>query len=247
MQRSICLRWGEGAPSCQPPLRLPRGLSEPASPQTRFMASSGVVPPRKRTAWRARAHRGRRATPHENGQTQNFSRRLSVRWRRHACVSGRFFARCPATPAVPATPGAPGTPAALGLLPGRSGMRGLFWPPCQSLRHHLHTAKNCARFVSMEDSRGLYYLPRPGIPQVRMYVRRGEGGAVEFRMWDSGHPEVWDKHEWLPLSVVEKAAGMYVMARAMRGGEEAANLLSDEQLRIICAGYDLEPNEDFLS
>ena len=70
MQRSICLRWGEGAPSCQPPLRLPRGLSEPASPQTRFMASSGVVPPRKRTAWRARAHRGRRATPHENGQTQ---------------------------------------------------------------------------------------------------------------------------------------------------------------------------------
>ena len=82
MQRSICLRWGEGAPSCQPPLRLPRGLSEPASPQTRFMASSGVVPPRKRTAWRARAHRGRRATPHENGQTQNFSRRLSVRWRR---------------------------------------------------------------------------------------------------------------------------------------------------------------------
>ena len=74
MQRSICLRWGEGAPSCQPPLRLPRGLSEPASPQTRFMASSGVVPPRKRTAWRARAHRGRRATPHENGQTQNSSR-----------------------------------------------------------------------------------------------------------------------------------------------------------------------------
>ena len=47
----------------------------------------------------------------------------------------------------------------------------------------------------MEDSLGLYYLPRPGIPQVRMYVRRGEGGAVEFRMWDSGHPEVWDKHE----------------------------------------------------
>ena len=30
-------------------LRVPRGLSEPTSPQTRFMASSGVVPPRKRT------------------------------------------------------------------------------------------------------------------------------------------------------------------------------------------------------
>ena len=61
----------------------------------------------------------------------------------------------------------------------------------------------------MEYSLGLYYLPRPGIPQVRMYVRRGESGAVEFRMWDSAHPEVWDKHEWLPLSVIEKAAGMY--------------------------------------
>jgi hypothetical protein len=32
----------------------------------------------------------------------------------------------------------------------------------------------------------------------------------------------------------------------MRGGEEAANLLSDEQLRDICAAYSLEPNEDFL-
>jgi len=37
------------------------------------------------------------------------------------------------------------------------------------------------------------------------------------------------------------------MARAMRGGEEAANLLSDDNLRTICASYGLEPNEDFLS
>ena len=28
--------------------------------------------------------------------------------------------------------------------------------------------------------------------------------------------------------------------------KEAANLLSDEQLRTICASYDLKPNEDFL-
>ena len=75
----ICLRRGEGAPSCQPPLRVPRGLSGPASPQTRFMASSGVVPPRKRTAWRARAHRGRRATPHENGQTHFFRSLINFR------------------------------------------------------------------------------------------------------------------------------------------------------------------------
>jgi rhamnulose-1-phosphate aldolase len=48
------------------------------------------------------------------------------------------------------------------------------------------------------------------------------------------------------IDSLEKAAGIYVQARAMRGGEEAANLLSDEQLRDICAAYSLEPNEDFL-
>ena len=75
---------------------------------------------------------------------------------------------------------------------------------------------------------------------------------AEFRavVW-SGHgiiacSETFDDTFGL-IDSLEKAAGMYVMARAMRGGEEAANLLSDEQLRIICAGYDLEPNEDFLS
>lgn len=46
---------------------------------------------------------------------------------------------------------------------------------------------------------------------------------------------------------LEKAAGIYAAARAMRGGEEPANLLSDAQLREICASYDLSPNEAFLS
>ena len=49
------------------------------------------------------------------------------------------------------------------------------------------------------------------------------------------------------IDSLEKAAGIYALARAMRGGDEAANLLSDEQLRTICEGYGLEPNEDFLS
>ena len=48
------------------------------------------------------------------------------------------------------------------------------------------------------------------------------------------------------LDTLEKAAGVYVRARAMRGGQEAGNLLSDEQLRSICESYELEPNEDFL-
>lgn len=44
----------------------------------------------------------------------------------------------------------------------------------------------------MQDSLGVYYLPRPGIPAVRVYVRRGESGEIEFRMWDQDHPEVWE-------------------------------------------------------
>lgn len=44
----------------------------------------------------------------------------------------------------------------------------------------------------MQDSLGVYYLPRPGIPAVRVYVRRGDSGEIEFRMWDQDHPEVWE-------------------------------------------------------
>ena len=49
------------------------------------------------------------------------------------------------------------------------------------------------------------------------------------------------------IDTLEKAANIYAITRAMRGGDEAANLLSDDQLRVICEGYGLEPNEDFLS
>ena len=49
------------------------------------------------------------------------------------------------------------------------------------------------------------------------------------------------------IDSLEKAATIYAITRAMRGGDEAANLLSDDQLRVICEGYGLEPNEDFLS
>ena len=60
----------------------------------------------------------------------------------------------------------------------------------------------------MEDSRGVYYLPKPGVPSVRVYVRRGEDG-IEFRMWDREHEEVWEKHQWLPYEVISKAAAMF--------------------------------------
>lgn len=46
---------------------------------------------------------------------------------------------------------------------------------------------------------------------------------------------------------LEKAAGIYLSARAARGGQEPANLLSDAQLREICESYEIEPNAGFLS
>ncbi len=60
----------------------------------------------------------------------------------------------------------------------------------------------------MEDSLGLYYLPQPSIPAMRIYVRRGEGG-IEFRMWDAEHPEVWEKHQWLTSDIIALAAQMF--------------------------------------
>lgn len=59
----------------------------------------------------------------------------------------------------------------------------------------------------MRDDRGIYYYPNPALKQVRMYVRK-QDDRIEFRMWDQDHPHVWDKHEWLTLDVIKKAASM---------------------------------------
>ena len=64
----------------------------------------------------------------------------------------------------------------------------------------------------MQDSLGVYYLPRPGIPAVRVYVRRGD-------------PEVWEKHQWLPLSVIRKAAAIFREAHA--GSDEDPMVIYD--------------------
>ena len=47
----------------------------------------------------------------------------------------------------------------------------------------------------MKDERGLYYFPNAADHRARMYVRRGEDGGVQFRLWQSDHPEVWDRHQ----------------------------------------------------
>ena len=61
----------------------------------------------------------------------------------------------------------------------------------------------------MKDERGLYYFPNAADRRARMYVRRGEDGGVQFRLWQSDHPEVWDRHQWLDLQVIEDAAHLY--------------------------------------
>ncbi|WP_165066098.1 hypothetical protein [Desulfovibrio sp. ZJ200] len=61
----------------------------------------------------------------------------------------------------------------------------------------------------MKDERGLYYHPHAGDSLSRVYVRRGPDGEVEFRLWSADHPEVWERHPWLSLSVVQNAARFY--------------------------------------
>jgi hypothetical protein len=61
----------------------------------------------------------------------------------------------------------------------------------------------------MRDERGLYYYPQPGNSKVRVYVRPGDGDAVEFRLWQAEYPEVWEKHDWIPLDVIRQAAQLY--------------------------------------
>lgn len=64
----------------------------------------------------------------------------------------------------------------------------------------------------MRDERGLYYHAQAGNPRVRVYVREGANG-VEFRLWEREHPEIWEKHEWLPYEVIERAASLYKAER----------------------------------
>lgn len=48
------------------------------------------------------------------------------------------------------------------------------------------------------------------------------------------------------VETVEKSAGIYLEARAASGGAAPAYLVSDDQLRAICARYDISPNEELL-
>lgn len=77
----------------------------------------------------------------------------------------------------------------------------------------------------MKDSLGLYYFPHAGNNKARVYVRRNDG-ELEFRLWLAEAPEAWEKHGWLPLSVIREAARLY--AQEKRAGDPT--ILYDEQV-----------------
>lgn len=64
----------------------------------------------------------------------------------------------------------------------------------------------------MQDERGHYYYAQAGNPKARVYVRLGED-TIEFRLWESDHPEVWEQHGWLPYEVISRAAKLYQAER----------------------------------
>ena len=71
----------------------------------------------------------------------------------------------------------------------------------------------------MKDERGLYYFPNAADHRARMYVRRGEDGGVQFRLWQADHPDVWDRHQWRnadadPLKLYDAAVARALLEEA---------------------------------
>ncbi len=60
----------------------------------------------------------------------------------------------------------------------------------------------------MRDPKGIYYYPDPRNKRERMYVRENDG-SIEFRLWNQDHPEVWEKHGWLDMDIIRRAAALY--------------------------------------
>ncbi len=74
----------------------------------------------------------------------------------------------------------------------------------------------------MQDDRGVYYYPNPAMKTTRMYVRE-QDGALEFRLFSSEDQHIWERHQWLPLSVIQEAVQQY-------SGDKDPLLLYDEQV-----------------
>ncbi len=60
----------------------------------------------------------------------------------------------------------------------------------------------------MSAPSGMYYYPDPRNKKERMYVRDNEG-SIEFRLWNQDRPEIWERHGWLDMDIIRRAAKMY--------------------------------------
>lgn len=88
----------------------------------------------------------------------------------------------------------------------------------------------------MKDKRGIYYYPVLQNKKRRMYVRRADSN-IEFRMWDSEEPDVWEDHDWLDMATIKKAAEIYSSHPGYKGRsplhlydvEIARRLIKDEE------------------
>ncbi len=60
----------------------------------------------------------------------------------------------------------------------------------------------------LKDERGLYYYPVLENKKLRMYVRLGKQD-VQFRLWDSKDPTLWEEHGWVDWMAIQQAAELY--------------------------------------
>jgi hypothetical protein len=86
----------------------------------------------------------------------------------------------------------------------------------------------------MQDARGLYYYPTPTNKKERMYVRE-RAGKVEFRLWNLEQPQIWEKHDWLPFDVIQRAAEQFTghgeSPLFLYDLDIAMNLIREERLK----------------
>ena len=81
----------------------------------------------------------------------------------------------------------------------------------------------------MRDADGSYYYPDPTDTRSRVYVRQG-AGDVEFRLWHNEHPEVWERHGWVPYATIQSLAVMY---KEREGGSDPLALYDINVARAL--------------
>ncbi|MFP4168230.1 MAG: hypothetical protein ACLFSY_05195 [Desulfonatronovibrionaceae bacterium] len=81
----------------------------------------------------------------------------------------------------------------------------------------------------MRDDKGVFYYPNAANKKERMYVRRNEDGDIEFRLWNADYPEIWERHGWLDLDLIKRAAEMY----AGKSGDDPKKLYDIHVARAV--------------